>query len=95
MDTTKRRVIRCGNIELLLKTKFLQCDTNVNLLVSPFRQPFSHETELWLNKVKWETTNFHAMTGSETDILVAFIDDKYVNLESISRAKKQLILVSL
>ena len=70
----------------LLKTKFLQCDTNVNLLVSPFRQPFSHETELWLNKVKWETTNFHAMTGSETDILVAFIDDKYVNLESISRA---------
>ena len=85
------------DVEILdyLKAKFLQDVTNVTLVVSPFRQPFSQETEAWLIKEKWQTSNFHSMTGSETDNVVAFIDDTYAVMELITRAKKQLILVSV
>ena len=97
MDWKKSRVIRCGKLEILdyIKAKFLQNVTNVTLVVSPFRQQFSQETEEWLNQEKWKTSNFHNITGSETDILVAFVDNGSAVMELISRAKKQLILVTM
>ena len=84
-----------SDVEILdyLKAKFLHEVTNVTLVVSPLRQPFSQEADSWLNKERWKTSDFHTMTGSETETLVAFIDDNSAVMELLSRAKRILILV--
>jgi len=55
---------------------------------------FSSQAESFLDIENWKTLDFTHMTGSETEVLVAFIEDTYANIEVFSRAKKQLIIVT-
>ena len=76
-----------------LKESFLQEAINVTLVHS-VKRTFSKETKSWLDQEKWKVLEFQDMTGSKTDILVAFIEDSYSNMEVFSRAKKHLIVVT-
>ena len=42
----------------------------------------------------WMVLEYTQMTGSETEVLVAFIEDIYANMEVFSRARKQLFIVT-
>ena len=76
-----------------LKDNFLQEASNVTLVYNT-DIPFSSDAELWLEKERWKVVNFYDMTGSETEVLVAFSEDFYANMELFSRARKQLIIVT-
>ena len=76
-----------------LKESFLQEATNITI-VNSFIRNFSQEAKSWLDQEKWKVLQFSDMTGSETDNLVAFVEDSYANMEVFSRAKKQLIIVT-
>ena len=76
-----------------LKANFIQDASYVTLVHSPDMN-FPSEAELCLEKEKWKVLNFLQMTGSETEVLVAFIEDDYANMEVFSRARKQLIIVT-
>ena len=76
-----------------LKANFIQDDLNVALVHSPYI-PLSSEAKSWLENENWKTLEFQLMTGSEAEVLVAFIEDVYSNMEVFSRAKKQLIIVT-
>ena len=76
-----------------LKSKILKEVTHITLVHSGER-PFSSDVILWLVQEKWRIVEFRSMIGSETEVLVAFIEDKYANMEVFSRARKQLIIVT-
>ena len=76
-----------------LKVNFLQDFSNVTLVHS-FKKTFSYEAKLWLEKAKWNVFHLHDMIGSETEVLVAFIEDTCANMELFSRARRQLIIVT-
>ena len=76
-----------------LKESFFQEARTVTLVHSIMKQ-FSQEAKSWLDQEKWKVLEFQDMTGSETDILVAYIEDSYSNMEVLSRAKKHLIVVT-
>ena len=76
-----------------LKSKILIDASNVYLVHSGER-PLSTDVTLWLEKQKWKVVEFRSMVGSETEVLVAFIEDEYANMEVFSRARKQLIIVT-
>ena len=82
-----------GQVFKYLKSNFLHDTSNVTLVHSP-DMIFSADAELWLEKEKWKVIDFFQMTGSETEDLVAFIEDRYANMEVFSRARKQLIIVT-
>ena len=77
---------------LYLKESFLKETINITLVHSSFKE-FSQEAKSWLDQEEWKVSEFVDMTGSETDNLVAFIEDATANMEVFSRAKKQLIVV--
>ena len=81
------------NVLQYLKDYYLQ-DAKSVTLVHSFHRQLSNTAKLWLDQEKWKVSGFRQMTGSETDILVAFIEDTYANMEVFSRAKKQLIVVT-
>ena len=76
-----------------LKSKISPEAMNVTLVHSGKRQ-FSYETNVWLQKANWNVCIFTDMTGSETEVLVAFIEDIFANMEVFSRARKRLIIVT-
>ena len=76
-----------------LKANFMQEITNVTLVYSDLI-PFSTEAESWLEIENWKVLDFTNMTGSEAEVLVAFIEDATANMEVFSRARKQLIIVT-
>ena len=76
-----------------LKANFLQKIPYVTLVHSPYIR-LSSKAESWLEKEKWKVLDFTQMTGSEAEVLVAFIEDSYANMEVFSRARKQLIIVT-
>ena len=86
-DTTDEDVLK------YLKTKFLPEAESVTLV--HFQKQFSQKARDWLsNQGNWKVMSHLAMTGSETECLVAFIENTYFNMETFSRAKKQLIIVT-
>ena len=86
-DTTDEDVLK------YLKTKFLPEAESVTLV--HFQKKFSQKARDWLsNQGNWKVMSHLAMTGSETECLVAFIENTYFNMETFSRAKKQLIIVT-
>ena len=76
-----------------LKDSFLQEGINVTLVHSIYKT-FSQKTKSWLDQEKWKVMKFGDMTGSETNNLIAFVEDITANMEVFSRAKKQLIIVT-
>ena len=85
-DATDEEVLK------YLKEYFLQKAIIVTLVHS--RKQFSQSAKSWLDQENWKVRKFGDMTGSETDNLVAFIEDITANMEVLSRAKKQLIIVT-
>ena len=76
-----------------MKESFLKEAIGVTLVHSS-RKQFSQEAKSWLDQEEWKVLIFRDMTGSETDNLVAFIEDTTANMEVFSRAKKLLIIVT-
>ena len=76
-----------------LKVNFLQDASNVTLVYCD-EILFSSEAASWLEKENWKTLDFRFMTGSEAEVLVAFIEDTHANMEVFSRARKRLIIVT-
>ena len=76
-----------------LKIDILQDSNNITLVHSS-KKKFSQEGKSWLNEEDWKVSQFTSMVGSETEVLVAFIEDTYANMEVFSRARKQLIIVT-
>ena len=75
-----------------LKKEILQ-DSKITLVHSSQKE-FSQEPIPWLSKENWKLSGFTSMVGSETEVLVVFIEDTYANMEVFSRARKQLIIVT-
>ena len=48
----------------------------------------------FFEKENWKVCTFPEMTGSETEVLIAYIEDAYSNMEVFSRARKQLTIVT-
>lgn len=48
----------------------------------------------WCINNDWDVVTHGNMTGSERDIIIAFVDDKFGNLEVMSRARKRLFIVT-
>lgn len=86
-ETTDEQVLK------YLKVNFLQASSNVTLVHSIGKE-FTPQTRSWIANENWKVLEFTQMTGSETDVLVAFIEDTYANMEVFSRARKQLIIVT-
>ena len=76
-----------------LKANFLQDSSNVTLVHS-IEKDFTPQARSWLSEENWMVLEFSQITGSETEVLIAFIEDTYSNMEVFSRAKKQLIIVT-
>ena len=76
-----------------LKANFLQDSSNVTLVHS-IQKEFTHEARSWMANENWMVLEYTQMTGSETEVLVAFIEDIYANMEVFSRARKQLFIVT-
>ena len=64
------------------------------VLVSPLQQDLSQSVYDWCLAKKWDIVSHGNMTGSERDLVIAFADNKFGNLEILSRARKQLIIIT-
>ena len=78
-------------LQFLYKT-YLPQDGQV--LVSPLQQDLSQSVYEWCLAKKWDVVSHGNMTGSERDLVIAFADNKFGNLEILSRARKQLIIIT-
>ena len=75
------------------EVNFLQNSSSVTLVHS-IKKQFNHQEISWMANENWMVLEFTQMTGSETEVLVAFIEDTYANMEVFSRARKKLIIVT-
>ena len=75
-----------------LQETYLPKDGQV--LVSPSQQNLSQPVYDWCHDMKWDVVSHGNMTGSERDLVIAFADNKFGNLEILSRAKKRLIIIT-
>ena len=64
------------------------------VLVSPLKQDLSQPVYDWCQNKKWDVVSHGSMTGSERDLVIAFADDNFGNLEILSRARKRLIIIT-
>ena len=64
------------------------------VLVSPCQQNLSQSVYNWCLEKNWDVVSHANMTGSERDVVIAFADDNFGNLEVMSRARKRLIIVT-
>ena len=78
-------------LEFLDSTYFPERD---QVLVSPCQQNLSQSVYDWCFEKKWEMVSHSNMTGSERDLVIAFADDNFGNLEIMERARKMLIIVT-
>ena len=46
------------------------------------------------NDNKWDVVTHGNVTGTERDLVIAFVDNNFGNLEVMSRARKRLIVVT-
>ena len=76
-----------------LRINFLKDSSNVTLVHS-FEREFTSQARSWVANENWMVLEYSQMTGSEAEVLVAFIEDTYANMEVFSRARKQLIIVT-
>ena len=86
-----------GNITEIEALKFLKntyLPDNGEVLVSPSEQNFPQHIHRWCVENNWDVVTHGNVTGTERDLVVAFVDDNFGNLEVMSRAKKRLIILS-
>ena len=83
-----------SDIEILkfLHSTYLPEDGQV--LVSPCEQNLTKSVYDWCHEKQWDIVSHVSMTGSERDLVIAFADDNYGNLEVMSRARKRLIIIT-
>ena len=83
-----------SDVEILqfLESTYLPEDNQV--LVSPCQQNLSQSVYDWCLEKNWDIVSHGNMTGSERDLVIAFADDNFGNLEVMSRARKRLIIVT-
>ena len=83
-----------SDIEILqfLHETYLPKDGQV--LVSPRKQTFSQQVYDWCIDKNWNVVTHVNMTGSERDLVIAFAEDNFGNLEILSRARKRLIIIT-
>ena len=83
-----------ADIEILqfLHSTYMLDDGKV--LVSPCEQNLSQRVYDWCLEKQWDIVSHGNMTGSERDIVIAFADDNFGNLEVMSRARKRLIIIT-
>lgn len=86
-ETTDKQVLD------YIKTKLIQEALDVTIV--HYQKQFSQEANSWLSKQeKWRVMDHTNMVGSETDCLFAFVENATFNMESFSRARKQLIIIT-
>ena len=78
-------------LEFLHKTYLPE---NGQVIVSPHHYSFSQSVYDWCLEKKWDVVSHGNMTGSERDLVIAFADDNFGNLEILSRAIKRLIIIT-
>lgn len=64
------------------------------VLVSPSEQNLAQHIHRWCVENNWDVVTHGNATGSERDLVIAFVDNNYGNLEVMSRARKRLIIVT-
>ena len=83
-----------SEVEILEFVKSTYLPKEGQVLLSPCEQNFSTSVYDWCQKNDWDIVSHGNMTGSERDLVIAFADDNFGNLEVMSRARKRLIIVT-
>ena len=73
--------------------KLLMDITSVTLLHSPYKE-LPQEVINFCQKQRWKTCTFWNMTGSEDECIITVVEDNYAFLETFSRAKNKLIIIT-
>ena len=73
--------------------KLLKDITSVTLLHSPYKE-LPQEVINFCQKQCWKTCTFWNMTGSEDECIITVVEDNYAFLETFSRAKNKLIIIT-
>ena len=83
-----------SEIELLKFFKDTYLPENGKVLVSPSQQNLPPHIYRWCVENDWDLVSHGNVTGTERDLVIAFVDDNFGNLEVMSRARKRLIIVT-
>ena len=75
-------------------TDLLTEGSSVTLLYSP-KKALDSDVQSFCKDKGWKFTTLSDMTGSEDDTVIAFVEDSCANLETLSRAKTNLIIVTM
>ena len=73
--------------------KLIMYDSSVTLLHSPKIQ-LPQDVKYFCDKQHWKTCTFWNITGSEDECIISLIEDDDAHLETFSRAKNQLIIIT-
>ena len=73
--------------------KLLKDVTSVTLLHSPEKELFQ-EIKDFCEKQHWTTCTYCNIIGSEDECIISMVEDDHVSLETISRAKSRLIILT-
>ena len=79
--------------EFICKVLLEEDKSSVTLLHS-LKKPLSVETKDFCKKQNWNIANFFSFTGSEDDTIISLIVDNVGALETFSRAKNKLIIIT-
>ena len=64
------------------------------VLISPRQQDLPQSVYDWCLDKRWDIVSHGNMTGSERDLVIAFADNEFGNLEILSRARNRLIIIT-
>lgn len=81
-------------IEALKFFKETYLPTNGEVLVSPSGKNLPTHIYRWCSQNDWDVVSHTNVTGTERDLVIAFVDGTFGNLEVMSRARKRLIIVT-
>ena len=73
--------------------KLLMHDTSVTLLHSPIVE-LPQEIQNFSEKQHWKTCTYWNMTGSEDECIISLVEDLTASLETFSRAKNKLVIIT-
>ena len=73
--------------------KLLKFNTFVTLLHSP-KKDLNQEIKDFCEKQLWKTCTFWNITGSEGECIISLVEDGYESMETFSRAKNQLVIIT-
>ena len=73
--------------------KLLKDEPSVTLLYPPEKQ-LTPEIEDFCEKQNWKTNSYYNMTGSEDECIISVVENKFATLETFSRAKKKLVIIT-